>query len=261
MLKFYAASGPGRDGTPAKLRKQGFLSPRRAECCISDSCCSSQLCRQLSSAAHTALTLQESSSPLSLVKSSGGFHSPNIGFRAWPLVVCSILSSPSSIAAKASVGTWLSPLACLLAAFQSYTSAAAVMAVAAPQSAIPAAVSSSACFTKNKQGRHLQISVLLGLILQPYGRQYRRVFPADSLNESSTLYAQRSGIATTKTNLPCKGRFLFALVLITLLSFLAPSTAVSAGSPEEERPLWPGRVARVIKCSPRLVTAENSVDC
>lgn len=60
-------------------------------------CLSSQLLRQLSSAGYADPTLQESLPPLPLVKNSGGFHSSDLGFRAWPLVVYFIQSSPASL--------------------------------------------------------------------------------------------------------------------------------------------------------------------
>lgn len=131
-------------------------------------CLSSQLLRQVSSAGYKDPTLNlESLPPLLLVKNSGGFHSPNLGFNQGlapscllhPELLCLPPLLPRPQLAHGS------PLlqSGLLAALHSSTSVAAVTAVAAPQYA----VLSSACSTKNKQGGHLEISVLLGLILQP----------------------------------------------------------------------------------------------
>jgi hypothetical protein len=96
-------------------------------------CLNSLLFRQPSSVGDTDLTLQESLLPLPLVKNSDGSQSPDLGFRAWPLIVHFIQSSPASFATKASVGTWLPSSVVLPAGCSpSSTSVAAVIAVGAP---------------------------------------------------------------------------------------------------------------------------------
>lgn len=66
-------------------------------------------------AGHIDLTLQESSPPLFPVKSSGGFHSPNLGFKAWPLVVYFIQGSSACLLCCQGLGWHMAPLFCSLA--------------------------------------------------------------------------------------------------------------------------------------------------